>query len=106
MKQEEFYQKLSEVPPVPDSLYPEIEKRIKQTRSVRNTIWALAASLILAVGITGFYYSFSNKAQTVASPVELSENTINELQSFNEYINGNSLDEEIEMYALVDIGLF
>ena len=105
MKQEEFYSRLSEVPPVPDSIYPAVEKKIRQQWAVRKTVWALAACLILAIGIIG-YTSFQNREQPVASSQELSEEIIDELQTLNEFVNGNSLDEEMAMYAVVDMDIF
>lgn len=105
MKQEEFYSRLSEVPPVPDSIYPAVAKEIGRKKSIQKTVWALAACLILAIGITS-YTSFQNKEQPVASSQELPEEIIDELQILNDFVNGNSLDEEIAMYAVVDMDIF
>ncbi len=105
MKEEKFYQELSEVPPVPDSIYSAVAKDIRRRKSIRKTVWALAACLILAIGISS-YYSFQNNEQSVASSQELSEEIIDELQTLNEFVNGNSLDEEVALYAVIDINFF
>lgn len=105
MKREKFYSRLPEVPPVPDSIYPAVEKEIRRHRTILKTVWALAACLILAIGITG-YYSFQNKEQPVASSQELPEEIIDELQILNDFVNGNSLDEDMAMYAVVDMDIF
>ncbi len=105
MKQEKFYSTLPEVPPVPDSIYPAVEKEVRRHRAIQKTVWALAACLILAIGITG-YYPFQNKEQPIASSQELPEEIIDDLQILNDFVNGNSLDEEIAMYAVVDMNIF
>ena len=105
MKQEEFYNKLSEVPPVPDSIYPAVAKEIRRNKSIQKTVWALAACLVLTIGITS-YYSFQNKEQPVVSSQDLTAEIIDELQVLNEFVNGSSLDEEMALYAIVYMDFF
>jgi flagellar hook-associated protein FlgK len=54
----------------------------------------------------GNYTSFQNKEQPIASSQELTEEIIDELQILNDFVNGNSLDEEMAMYAVVDVDIF
>ncbi len=105
MKREEFYHRLSDVPPVPDSLYSRIEKKIRRNRTVTSLMLALAASLIITVGITSYTIYQTNEQISSSSRVS-SEEIIDELQTLNEFVNGNSLDDEMEMYTLVNANYF
>lgn len=104
MKQEEFYQKLSEVPPFPDPLYSKIERKINRKRTLARMIWALAACVILAVGITS--YTLIKQDQPTVASTELSQEVIDELQIIHDFLNGNTVDDELDMYALVDMEIF
>ena len=105
MKQEEFYNRLSDVPPVPDSIYPKIEGSIRQKRQKKQILFALAASVVIAAGIIS-YRSVSIPVQPAAPTVEVSDEIINELQDINDFIHGTDQDEEPELYALADSEFF
>ncbi len=105
MKQEKFYQELSEVPPVSDSIYPGIEDALRRGRKKKQILLALAASLLLAVGIMS-YRSVSVPIQSVATSVEVPDEIINELQNINDFIHGAEQEEEPELYALADFDFF
>ncbi len=105
MKQEKFYQELSEVPPVPDSIYPGIEEALRRSRQKKRILLALAASLLLAVGIMS-YRSVSVPVQPVATSVEVPDEIINELQCINDFIHGADQEEEPELYTLADFEFF
>jgi len=66
---------------------------------------ALAASLIITVGITSYTIYQTNEQISSSSRVS-SEEIIDELQTLNEFVNGNSLDDEMEMYTLVNANYF
>lgn len=106
--EERFWQRLGNVPDVPESVYPSITGRIRGTRTVRRGIWALAATLVIAAGVT--FYTGSSLLPT-PSPIaeqtgELSREVLDELQSIRDFLTGADLDREIETYASMDNGLY
>ena len=105
MKQEKFYQELSDIQPVPESLYPEIEDAIRREGQKKRILFALPASLLLAIGIFS-YRSVSVPIETAAPTVEVSDDIIDELQDINDFIHGAAQDDEPELYALADFEFF
>lgn len=106
MKQEKFYQLLSDIPAAPD-LYPEIESEIlkKSSNSMFRYIWSIAATFILAIGIIQYsnnhsQQSFNNLLSISKEP--LTEDVTDELQIISDLLDGVSIDEDIELYALVE----
>jgi len=106
--EEPIVQDLAEIPPVPDSIYPAVMAHIGRRNRIVRMAWALAATLVLAVGITTYTVTSKPPAPVVADAATTqATNEINdELQIVYDYVNGNSIEEEINQYALVDPSLF
>lgn len=106
MKQEEFYQELSNIPDMPD-LYPEIKDAISRSdrKKFRHAILSIAATVLVAIGIMNITQNHMNEeTQTipVASQESLSDEVIDELQIISDFMDGNSIDDDLKMYALVN----
>lgn len=88
---------LNDVPELPPDLFSKIEKKlaIKHKRTV--FYYSIAASLLLFLGGLSFV------TYKPAPPVYTVENDVaEELQTIHDYMNGNDLDNDIEMYAIIN----
>lgn len=95
-----FMEELSQVPPVPDKIFHKIESRIYRRNVKARLFLAVAASIVLAAGITTSYLRLNAFRQTEESAYKAE--VIYELESAYNFLNANDIDEEIETYALVD----
>jgi hypothetical protein len=94
--EKEFFKELGSVPNLPPDIYGVIHGRIRRGKIVERTIFALAATLVIAIGTTAFFLSEKAAGNTVAVATEVA----GELQSVNDYLNGNDLDEELQAYTV------
>ncbi len=92
--EERFYEELSRVPEMPSDIYEKVMSNVSRRSSARNTLLALAASLILAVGY--FNITKDKPENVVIQPV-----IADELQSISDYLNGGDLEQEFDTYALI-----
>jgi hypothetical protein len=94
IQEKEFIQELGAVPPLPDSLYDTITTRIKRRAVVTRSVLAAAAALVLALGSTMTYLFAPVKEMPV------SQELVSELQTIHDYLNGNDLDQELQVYVV------
>ncbi len=98
---------LPEVPPVPPGLYPAIERRIRRHSSVVHMSWAFAAALVLALGVASYTVRTSPRMPAATVATSLESNEVNdELQVVYDFLNGNTIEDEVNQYALVDPSFF
>lgn len=90
----ELNKSLSDIPDVPSGLYEKIQKRVHSKRKKSAFYYTLAASLLLAIGSIRIAI---HKPDTV-----IREEVVIELQMLHDYVNGDDLDSDIEMYAIID----
>lgn len=90
----ELKRSLSDVPELPSDLFNKIEKKVSAPQKWRVLNYAIAASLLLFFGSLSF---IENKpVQTVEKEVA------DELQTLHDFVNGNDLDNDIELYAIIN----
>jgi translation initiation factor 2 alpha subunit (eIF-2alpha) len=85
---------LSDAPDVPSELYEKIRKKVYPRSKKIAFYYAVAASLLLAIG-------------TLRIAIHKPDKTINEevaieLQMLHDYVNGDDLDNDLELYAIID----
>jgi hypothetical protein len=91
---QELKNSLSDVPEIPAGLFGKIESRIVSKKRRLSLFYAIAATLLLFLGSLTF---FVNK-----KPINKMENEVaDELQILHDYVNGNDLDSDLEMYAII-----
>jgi hypothetical protein len=93
--EQKFYDELKEVPPLPDLLFHQIEKKVNRNKYIIRVLYALAATVILTFGIS--LYTLKQKPDQVAVQSEIST----ELQSVREYVNGEDIESEYTQFALI-----
>jgi len=99
---EALRRELSDVPQVPDTIYGLVERRLRRGVQVRRWVWAVAASIAVLASAGTYQAARTPDVQsTVATTVvdELDQ----ELQEISAFLNGGTIDEELETYALVSI---
>ncbi|MBN1127378.1 MAG: hypothetical protein JXA71_00220 [Chitinispirillaceae bacterium] len=89
-----FFEELGRVPPLPDGLYGSIERGIGRARRLEQAIIAIAATLIVALGSGAFFLNRAAHDRMVPQEVA------SELQNVHDYLNGNDLDQELQVYAV------
>jgi hypothetical protein len=91
---QELKNSLSDVPEIPAGLFEGIESSIVSKKRKLSLYFAIAATLILFLGALTF---FTNK-----KPIDIMEKEVaDELQMMHDYVNGNDLDSDLEMYAII-----
>lgn len=90
----ELKRSLGDVPKLPADLFNAIEKKIVFKQKWRVLHYAIAASLLLFLGSLTF---------TSHKPVYIVEKEVaDELQTLHDFVNGNDLDTDIELYAIIN----
>lgn len=90
----ELKRSLCDVPELPPELFGAIEKRIgfKHKRTV--LYYSIAVSLLLFLG---------SLSLALHKPVYTVEKEVaDELQTMHDFVNGDDLDNDIEMYAIIN----
>jgi hypothetical protein len=90
----ELKRSLRNVPELPMDLFGKIEKQVgfRQKRTV--LYYAIAASLLLFLG---------SLTITLHKPVYIVEKEVaDELQTVHDFIRGEDLDKDLEMYAIIN----
>jgi hypothetical protein len=90
----ELKRSLSDVPQLPSDLFNIIEKKVGRKQNVRMLFYSIAASLLLFLGSLSIIEH--KPVQTVEKEVA------DELQTLHDFVNGNDLDNDIEMYAIIN----
>lgn len=94
--EKDFYRELLDVPAMPNGLFEKVEHRNRRRKAAVYTAWALAATLVLAAGTVLYTHTTGNVPTRRAAAVEA------ELHYVRDYLNGATIDQEIEQYAIVD----
>lgn len=105
MKAEEFYQKLSEVPDLPD-IFPQIETTLQRRRNIRRYVLAVAAALTMTISLISyiqFNFQSETKNEIAYTAQELPLEITEELQIISDFFDGSTIDEEMSIYASIDI---
>ena len=90
-----FYEELGNIPDVPQSLYSNIEKDIRFSRFSVYKWVALAALVILSIGVPALIQT-SGKEQVDIVDADIAS----ELQFVHDYLNGYDIEENFEISAL------
>jgi hypothetical protein len=90
-----FVGALAETPPVPEDLFGAVTGRINNRRRLIRGVWAMAACLFLAVGFGG-YRALSPQ------PAPVADEAVQELQELSDFINGTTVEKDIDVYVLAD----
>ena len=124
--EEQFYSELKNIPDVPEDVYPEIVRKTGQRRLAIRSGWLAAACLVLVIG--GIYYFQFNanhkNAVAMAASQELQYiedyfnysdivpdstlytsngfETEEELSTIIDYFFGDNIQEDVDMYAIID----
>lgn len=93
---ERFYKELSNIPEVPDTAYPKITKKIRNHELIIRSLWLLAACVVLVVG--GFRYLQYENYKNEELIIEVAE----ELQAIDDYFNMRDIELSFTMYTLED----
>jgi hypothetical protein len=86
---------LADVPAVPDSLYAGVTGRIAGRARLVRTVWALAACVMLAVGLGGY-------RALAPHPAVVADEATQELQDLSAFVNGTTVEQDIDVYAVAD----
>jgi hypothetical protein len=89
-----FFEALGRVPELPEGLYQGIAGRIRRRKLLTRTLYAAAATLVMALGATGVFLTGQTERYAVSSEVA------SELQTVSDYLNGTDLDQELQAYAV------
>jgi hypothetical protein len=90
---EVFYAALAKVPETPDC-FPGILRRIHRKNLVMRTVWAAAASVLVAAGV----FMYAEHAKNLEVPLEVVE----ELQRIHSHVNGDDVRQEMVSCSLSD----
>lgn len=99
MNEKKFNDNLLNTPELPDDVYPQIQNKINKDKYLLRFIWAAAASLIVA--ISGYVY-IDQITEPSIQYSEFNQEIEDDLQSISEFLSGESIESEWEMYAIVD----
>ena len=94
--EKDFYRELLDVPAIPDNLLEKVENRNRRRNAAVYAAWALAAMLVMAIGTVLYTQTIGSVQAQRTAAVEA------ELRYVRNYLNGVTVDEEIEQYAIVD----
>ncbi len=90
----ELKSSLRDVPELPPDLFNAIGKKVGSKRKRTILYYSIAASLLLFLGSISL---------TLHKPVYIVEKEVaDELQTLHDFVNGNDLDNDIEMYAIIN----
>jgi len=93
-REKDFFEALGRVPELPEGMYEGIAGRIRKQKLLARAYYAVAATLVMALGATGFF--LTNQTERSAVPSEVAS----ELQTVRDYLNGSDLNEELQVYTV------
>jgi predicted anti-sigma-YlaC factor YlaD len=91
-----FLEELARAPALPPQLYNSIRRNIRRNMVLMRTMLSLAATVVIAIGITAMLVS-GNRSSAVISPEVASE-----LQSIKDFGSGNDIPKDIETLVFYD----
>ncbi|MBD3419503.1 MAG: hypothetical protein GF398_05225 [Chitinivibrionales bacterium] len=89
---------LADTPQVPEDMYPLIQAGISRQKRIRCMWGALAVCLMLLSGAFTYTTYSSANSQPAYSETQLEA----QLLQIHDYLNGNDIDEEYQMYSLLE----
>ena len=92
----EVFQEIGRVPALPPYLYKNIDKEVRRRSFFARSVMALAAALVLSICSTSFW--FAHERTNGAISAELAD----ELQTVSDYANGESLNNDLALYAFYE----
>ncbi|HLV31767.1 MAG TPA: hypothetical protein VKY57_09385 [Chitinispirillaceae bacterium] len=97
MRQEKlFYEELAKAPPLPSDIYNNIQKEISHNNTIKQTLFAFAASIVLILGSLQIITHQKTDNTTIQPEVA------SELQTIRDYLNGDDIHQDFDLYAVVD----
>jgi hypothetical protein len=99
MNYEQFLKSVATVPPVPDTVFERVQKRVRQRNTARRFLMSAAAIVLMTIGISGFYYHETVWPVERVSAADLEE-VGEELYCIEDFANGYSINNEIALYAI------
>jgi hypothetical protein len=96
INEQDFYRELGKVPELPHDFYAIVRRKIRRRIVFSRTALALAATFILAIGTTGILVTHQR------NDLSLSSEVAEELQTVDNYLTGEDLDQEYASYALYE----
>lgn len=91
-----FFEELARTPELPTGLYGNISRTIGRRAAFARTLLSLAATVVLALGVTAMFVSRTSTNTVVSAEV------MSELQSIKDFGSGSDIPKDLEMYALYD----
>lgn len=93
LEKDVLYDELTDVPPVPEHIYSNIESTIHANNFRRSVKYAIAAAILLSIGISSWFL------KSPASNTALDSEIAGELQIAHDFINND--DVLLSQYDLV-----
>lgn len=96
--EKQFYNELANTPPLPSSVYENVNKAITlhHNNVIKRTLFSLAASVVLVIGSLHIVNNQGINNTTIQPEVA------SELQNIRDYLNGDDIQEDFDLYAVVD----
>jgi len=103
-KEQRFYAELAETPSMPDC-YRGVSRHIRQKKIIMRAVWAVAATLVLSVGLLPHHAATAITAHALQPPMVATEVTdeINQVQTL---FSDNYSSTETVSYSLVNNDLY
>jgi len=92
----DFYRELSRIPELPPDIYNSIDRAIHRKSLIKKMLGGVAASVALVATLAVMVTSLSQRSQVLEPQVAV------ELQTVRDYLNGSSLEDDLELYAVVE----
>jgi hypothetical protein len=90
---------LSDTPALPETIYPAVMGPIRRRTVLTRTLLAMAACLVMTVGIVSY------KIGSGKPPVAVSPEVEEELQWVQSFLTGENLEQQYAQYLVVDYSL-
>ena len=100
--EEAFNRELMDVPALPQNLYKDVERGIREKQRLHPMAWA-AAALVLLSFATLYYLRPAYSDPAVENRRAIVEEDLNAIRT---YFNGQDIDEELTAYAVIDPDIF
>jgi hypothetical protein len=92
--EQDFYRTITAIPDLPSDLFGQIDRRIRQRSLLNRSLIALAASVIICIGLLALPVTQHTTTATV-----LHSDIVTELQNINDYLNATDLEEDLVLYS-------
>jgi hypothetical protein len=99
--EQQFYTELAKTPPMPNC-YSEVSRHIRQKKVAVRSMWALAATLVIAVGLIPHH----TVTTTVPQPVMVATEVADEINHIQTLFSDDYSSNESSSYSLVNNDLY